>query len=140
MLHILHRPAHSVGCPQTRVMESWHDSQKMPAAKSVPAATAATSTSSSSGQIQVYAEFVGSFASRYQRNNKRSGIKNLRCFPRCSYPHRSQGFCGQPVVVRFTLRMKDLQTLFSHPESVSFCAVAEFRLISDVSILCIREI
>ena len=113
-------------------MESWHDSKKMPAAKTNEGA-GATSTADSASQVQVYAEFVGSFASRYQRNNKRSGIKNLRCFPRCSYPHRSQGFCGQPVVVRFMLRSKDLKAIFPNPDAVTFCAVAEFRLLSNVS-------
>eukprot|EP00924_Labyrinthula_sp_SR-Ha-C_P007917 snap_masked-scaffold_41-processed-gene-0.11-mRNA-1 protein AED:0.47 eAED:0.47 QI:0/0/0/0.5/1/1/2/0/823 len=38
-------------------------------------------------------EWVG----RYQRNNKRTGLKNLRCFPFCSEEHRPRGFCGRSV-------------------------------------------
>lgn len=37
----------------------------------------------------------------YQRNNKRGGLKNLRCFPSCSEEHRVRGFCGRSVVVTF---------------------------------------
>lgn len=38
----------------------------------------------------------------YQRNNKRGGLKNLRCFPSCSLTeHRTRGFCGRSVVVTF---------------------------------------
>ncbi len=36
----------------------------------------------------------------YQRNNKRTGLKNVRCFPHCSEPHIEKGFCGRPVVLR----------------------------------------
>lgn len=36
---------------------------------------------------------------RYQRNNKRSGLKNLRCFPYCSDSHRLRGFCGREVAL-----------------------------------------
>eukprot|EP00516_Mucochytrium_quahogii_P004608 CAMPEP_0203761146 /NCGR_PEP_ID=MMETSP0098-20131031/14299_1 /ASSEMBLY_ACC=CAM_ASM_000208 /TAXON_ID=96639 /ORGANISM=" , Strain NY0313808BC1" /LENGTH=475 /DNA_ID=CAMNT_0050655019 /DNA_START=261 /DNA_END=1688 /DNA_ORIENTATION=+ len=40
------------------------------------------------------------FQKRYQRNNKRGGLKNLRCFPQCSNQHKERGFCGRPVVVQ----------------------------------------
>ena len=39
------------------------------------------------------------FKSRYQRNNKRGGLKNLRCFPLCGEEHKERGFCGRPVIV-----------------------------------------
>ena len=35
----------------------------------------------------------------YQRNNKRSGQKNLRCFPSCNPKgHNSHQYCGRPVI------------------------------------------
>jgi hypothetical protein len=37
------------------------------------------------------------FGIRYQRNNKKFKIKNLRCFPSCGTVHRERGFCGRPV-------------------------------------------
>lgn len=37
------------------------------------------------------------FQARYQRNNKRGGLKNLRCFPTCAAQHKERGFCGRPV-------------------------------------------
>jgi len=40
---------------------------------------------------------------RYQRNNKRSGLKNMRCFPMCSEgEHRLKGFCGRSSTVVVT--------------------------------------
>jgi len=49
------------------------------------------------------AEFIGpKFSDKYQRNNKRGGLKNLRCFPACSPGHKERGFCGLPVKVRVT--------------------------------------
>ncbi|KDO27876.1 hypothetical protein SPRG_07148 [Saprolegnia parasitica CBS 223.65] len=43
---------------------------------------------------------VGSFRAYYQRNNKKGGLKNLRCFPTCSNGvHMPTGFCGSPVIV-----------------------------------------
>jgi len=45
-------------------------------------------------------EFVDEFTSSYQRNNKRNGQKNLRCFPRCcAKGHHEFGFCGTPLTV-----------------------------------------
>lgn len=38
------------------------------------------------------------FKPRYQRNNKRGGLKNLRCFPSCGFRHKERGFCGRSVV------------------------------------------
>ena len=36
----------------------------------------------------------------YLRNNKRGGLKNLRCFPEClPSGHHSKGFCGHRVTV-----------------------------------------
>ncbi|OQR83871.1 hypothetical protein ACHHYP_14184 [Achlya hypogyna] len=40
------------------------------------------------------------FRPQYQRNNKKGGLKNLRCFPNCcSGIHASTGFCGGSVLV-----------------------------------------
>ncbi|KAL8007789.1 hypothetical protein Plhal703r1_c03g0016731 [Plasmopara halstedii] len=40
------------------------------------------------------------FRSRYQRNNKKGGQKNLRCFPCCrNGRHISSGFCGDSIRV-----------------------------------------
>mmetsp|Transcript_16519 Transcript_16519/g.26836 ORF Transcript_16519/g.26836 Transcript_16519/m.26836 type:complete len:254 (-) Transcript_16519:694-1455(-) len=47
------------------------------------------------------------FQPRYQRNNKCSGLKNLRCFPNCAPVHRSKRFCGQPVI--FTANRASIQ-------------------------------
>ena len=41
-------------------------------------------TSASIDSCIVAAGYTNSWYSNYQRNNKRSGIKNLRCFPSCS--------------------------------------------------------
>mmetsp|Transcript_19064 Transcript_19064/g.31217 ORF Transcript_19064/g.31217 Transcript_19064/m.31217 type:complete len:863 (+) Transcript_19064:435-3023(+) len=42
--------------------------------------------------------FLEEFNPRYQRNNKRSGQKNLRCFPVCNEGgHLASGFCGRPI-------------------------------------------
>mmetsp|Transcript_6703 Transcript_6703/g.10588 ORF Transcript_6703/g.10588 Transcript_6703/m.10588 type:complete len:239 (+) Transcript_6703:395-1111(+) len=40
------------------------------------------------------------FQENYQRNNKRGGLKNLRCFPSCGSFHRERGFCGRSVVIK----------------------------------------
>lgn len=45
-------------------------------------------------------EFSQNFQSCYRRNNKAGGVKNVRCFPRCSSVHSHQGFCGQPVLAK----------------------------------------
>lgn len=39
------------------------------------------------------------FKSAYQRNNKRGGHKNLRCFPRCGENHTNNSFCGRSLRV-----------------------------------------
>jgi hypothetical protein len=44
---------------------------------------------------------AGCMAASYSRNNKESGQKNLRCFPRCdARGHVERGFCGVPLSVR----------------------------------------
>lgn len=40
------------------------------------------------------------FQNKYQRNNKRGGLKNLRCFPTCGETHKARGFCGRSIIVR----------------------------------------
>ena len=45
------------------------------------------------------------FSDQYQRNNKGTGQKNLRCFPHCSEDgHHSNCFCGAPVVLTVRVR------------------------------------
>ena len=39
------------------------------------------------------------FSDRYQRNNKKLGLKNLRCFPTCGNHHSERGFCGRSIVL-----------------------------------------
>jgi hypothetical protein len=39
------------------------------------------------------------FSDIYQRNNKRGGLKNLRCFPDCGAQHKERGFCGRSIKV-----------------------------------------
>ncbi|KAF0692691.1 Aste57867_16244 [Aphanomyces stellatus] len=42
------------------------------------------------------------FRPSYQRNNKKGGTKNLRCFPNCcNGVHATKGFCGSAVTARF---------------------------------------
>ena len=53
-----------------------------------------------------FGEYSGSFEhgfrERYQRNNKRSGRKNLRCFPLCHKDgHKQSQFCGRKVAIQF---------------------------------------
>ena len=48
-------------------------------------------------------EFTQEFSNLYLRNNKTNGMKNLRCFPKCSNPHKSQGFCGQEITATFII-------------------------------------
>ena len=44
--------------------------------------------------------FETPFKDKYQRNNKQSKRKNLRCFPDCNpVKHWNTGFCGQPIKV-----------------------------------------
>ena len=48
--------------------------------------------------------FISSFRSHYLRNNRGSGKKNIRCFPRCTRRgpggHVSKGFCGNLIHVK----------------------------------------
>ncbi|GBG26052.1 Hypothetical Protein FCC1311_022722 [Hondaea fermentalgiana] len=52
----------------------------------------------------VTGEFTSDFSKRYQRNNKRGGLKNLRCFPKCSETHKDRGFCGGSVHAKLETR------------------------------------
>jgi hypothetical protein len=61
------------------------------------------------------------WADCYQRNNKRTGLKNLRCFPCCSsVGHKEKGFCGMPLHLKVI--RDDAQPLY---------AWGEFRRIDD---------
>ncbi|MFK7808880.1 MAG: hypothetical protein AB8F74_13835, partial [Saprospiraceae bacterium] len=52
-------------------------------------------------QQQVKVRFLNSFNAKYQRNNKNTGHKNLRCFPTCCLDvgHESRKFCGTKVMI-----------------------------------------
>ena len=53
-------------------------------------------------QIQFDDDFE---AKQYLRNNRSSGQKSLRCFPRCcDRGHQAQGFCGTPIYAVATLQ------------------------------------
>lgn len=51
--------------------------------------------------FEVHCEFPDSdkFHAKYQRNNKRTGLKNLRCYPFCGPEdtHHESSFCGEAV-------------------------------------------
>ncbi|KAF0698316.1 Aste57867_11036 [Aphanomyces stellatus] len=73
-----------------------------------------------------HAEFVDvrghslEFKPFYYRNNKKGGIRNLRCFPQCKRGHHSTtSFCGDSLHVRVHLRDDP-----PHPPIVAF---ARFR-------------
>jgi hypothetical protein len=43
---------------------------------------------------------AGQIGEKYIRNNRGSGRKNLRCFPKCSnMGHVDRGFCGNDIAV-----------------------------------------
>jgi hypothetical protein len=55
------------------------------------------------------------WSSSYQRNNKRTGLKNLRCFPYCSNTgHKEKGFCGMPLQLQVT--RNDCTPLYAYGE------------------------
>jgi hypothetical protein len=63
----------------------------------------------------------GEFEKKYQRNNKKGGIKNLRCFPQCSnMEHRKGAPCTGPVVVAVKVKL-------TNPKN-PLVAYARFRL------------
>lgn len=63
------------------------------------------------------------FRGRYLRNNKRGGLKHLRCFPEClSTGHHASGFCGHRVVV---------STFSAEPLPNGALVVAKFSLADD---------
>lgn len=63
----------------------------------------------------------GAFETKYQRNNKKGGIKNLRCFPQCAnIEHRKGAPCTGPVVVAVKVKL----TSAKNP----LLAYARFRL------------
>ena len=42
---------------------------------------------------------------QFRRNNRSTGQKSLRCFPRCcGHGHQAQGFCGTPIYAIATLQ------------------------------------
>lgn len=68
----------------------------------------------------------------YQRNNKQSGVKNLRCFPYCRDEHRDHGFCGRAVSL--TVGRKDIndsRELFVFAEFISATKFQEVSLLGS---------
>ena len=50
-------------------------------------------------------QFDDPFGCQYLRNNRSTGQKSLRCFPRCcDQGHKAQGFCGSPVYATAVLQ------------------------------------
>ena len=58
------------------------------------------------------------WSSRYQRNNRNGGLKNIRCFPCCGKEHFARGFCGESVTLM----------LLTNQPAENVVAVAEFGL------------
>jgi len=58
--------------------------------------------------MEIRCSFLGQYHARYQRNNKRCGFKNLRCFPHCgpNQVHHENGFCGGPIVLDVSLTLE----------------------------------
>lgn len=73
-------------------------------------------------------EFTGAFLhldkwkSSYQRNYRKCGGKNLRCFPYCKPVHLSTTFCGDSVKVQLKMSPFRTETMGNK----TFCAFAEF--------------
>ena len=59
--------------------------------------------------LEVHCTFLGEYHAKYQRNNKRCGFKNLRCFPHCGPNnfHHEQGFCGAPISMTVSMIASD---------------------------------
>lgn len=77
-------------------------SAKCPATFEVAAAmTAKKKRKRSAPGSEAYGiDILSQFRSRYLRNNKRAGLKNLRCFPEClPSGHKQNVFCGHCVTV-----------------------------------------
>jgi len=55
----------------------------------------------------------GLFKDIYQRNNKRGGLKNLRCFPSCGWRHKERGFCGRAVELKVTRAPSNIHAVSS---------------------------
>ena len=71
----------------------------------------------SGSNVTVSFEHVDKWSPEYQRNNKRMGLKNLRCFPHCaSAGHVQRGFCGAPVVVRVARELGSQAPLSAYGE------------------------
>ncbi|GBG29670.1 Hypothetical Protein FCC1311_058912 [Hondaea fermentalgiana] len=62
----------------------------------------------------IHGEFLQGFESVYQRNNKNSRCKNLRCFPHCSIApdgqtrHVKSGFCGSYIKLHVSSGLANL--------------------------------
>ena len=79
-------------------------------------------------------QFAGTdrWAPMYQRNNKRSGLKNIRCFPYCSDEHHNRGSCGRPVVLKLANTERFVLCY------VVSCRVMIFRTVCDCfQMLCL---
>ncbi|TDH68531.1 hypothetical protein CCR75_001432 [Bremia lactucae] len=82
------------------------------------------------------------FRQRYQRNNKKGGQKNLRCFPCCRHGrHVSSGFCGDSIRVHVAVsrvtksggvKLCPIQTV--RPAVVAFARFINLEGSFDVSV------
>ena len=66
-----------------------------------PKAQPSASSSTQTYRLEFCAEHgkLLPFKESYQRNNKRGGHKNMRCFPHCGDNHTNNSFCGRPLRV-----------------------------------------
>ena len=66
---------------------------------------------------------VSETRSQYLRNNKRGGLKNLRCFPQClESGHHPRGFCGNYVDVKVRTRIS------TEPSNATILALGRFLM------------
>ena len=55
----------------------------------------------STGLTQYHLTVTSLCRGHYLRNNKRGGLKNIRCFPEClPAGHHSKGFCGHRITAK----------------------------------------
>jgi hypothetical protein len=71
--------------------------------------------------------FLTPFAQQYARNYRSKTEKRLRCFPACcNGHHRSDNFCGQPVIVKVTVH-----ALSSHGHQLHALAEDQIQVVGD---------
>jgi len=60
--------------------------------------------------LTIQLDYPQNFHAKYQRNNKRSGHKNLRCFPICADEgHTEKGFCGNSIIANINIMYQGIE-------------------------------